>query len=186
MVSAEILAQTREKMDKGVEFLMEQLKGLRTGRPSPALVENIRVDAYGSPMPLKQLASISVPEPRQLLIKPFDPSMVASIEKGLLKSDIGITPETDGKVVRLNVPMMTQEQRDKLVGRVKDEAEKARITIRNIRRDQNKVVEAARKDGNLPEDDEVRTKDEIQKLTKEMEARIDEAVAAKSKEMQES
>ena len=186
MVSTQLVDDTRAKMSKSVEFLVESLRGLRSGRPSPALVENIRVDAYGSPMPLKQLASISVPEPRQLVLKPFDPSMVAAIEKAILKSDIGITPETDGKVVRLNVPMMSQEQRDKLVGRVKDEAEKTRITIRNIRRDQNKLAEAAYKAGEIGEDDEVKTKDAIQKLTKEMEAKIDAIVVAKSKEMQES
>ncbi len=185
MTSEQILADSRDKMQKGLEFFEESLKGLRTGRVTPALVENIRVDAYGSPMPLNQLASISVPEPRMLLVKPFDPSMCTAIEKGILKSDIGITPETDGKVVRLPVPMMSQEQRDKMAGRVKELAEQARVTMRNIRRDQNKVAETARKSSELSEDQEHDLKEDIQKLLKDMEGSIDTLAAARTKEIQE-
>lgn len=186
MSSEQILAESRDKMEKGVEFFNENLKGLRTGRVSPALVENIRVDAYGSPTPLNQIASISVPEPRMLVVKPFDPSMCTAIEKGILKGDIGITPETDGKVVRLPVPMMSQEQRDKMAGRVKDLAEQARVTVRNIRRDQNKAAETARKASELSEDQERDLKDEIQKLVKAMETEIDNISAARTKEIQEA
>ncbi|MDG2148086.1 MAG: ribosome recycling factor [Planctomycetota bacterium] len=186
MNSDQILSESRDKMEKGVEFFRESLNGLRTGRVSPALVENIRVDAYGSPMPLNQLASISVPEPRTLLVKPFDPSMCTAIEKGILKGDIGIMPETDGKVVRLAVPMMSQEQRDKMTGRVKELAEQARVVVRNIRRDQNKAAETARKASELSEDLERDLKDEIQKLVKSMESEIDQIAAARTKEIQES
>ncbi len=181
----EIILETSDKMKKGVEFFAESLRGLRTGRTTPALVENIRVDAYGSPMPLNQLATISSPDARSLAVKPFDPSMCGAIEKAILKSDIGITPESDGKVVRLNVPMMSQEQRDKMTHRVKELAEEARVTVRNIRRDANKSVEAARKAGDLSEDLERDTKDEVQKLTKDSEAEIDKVSEARIKEIQE-
>jgi len=176
-----IVDDTREKMHKGVEFLAQSLKGLRTGRPTPALVENIRVEAYGNPMPLNQVATISVPDPRQLLVKPFDPSTCTAIEKAILKSDVGITPETDGKVVRLNIPPMSQEQRDKLAAKVKDLAEEARVTLRNIRRDQNKVAEGA----GLSEDVERDTKDDIQKVLKDTEAEIDKVAAERVKAIQE-
>ena len=183
MTGDTILAETRDKMRKGVDFFSESLKGLRAGRVTPALVDSVRVDAYGSPMPLNQLATVSVPEPRQLLVKPFDPSMCTAIEKGILKSDLGITPETDGKVVRLNVPMMSQEQRDKMAHRVKELAEQARVTVRNIRRDQNKVAESA---DDLSEDQAHDVKDEIQKLTKEMESEIESLAEARVAEIQDS
>jgi ribosome recycling factor len=186
MSSEKILAETKDKMDKGLEFFRESLQGLRTGRVTPALVDSIRVDAYGSPTPLNQLASVSVPEPRQLVVKPFDPSMCTAIEKAILKSDIGITPETDGKVVRLPVPMMSQEQRDKMAGRVKELAEHARVTVRNIRRDQNKATEVARKASELSEDQERDVKDDIQKLTKSTEEAIDKVGAERTKEIQDA
>ncbi|MGQ0552587.1 MAG: ribosome recycling factor [Planctomycetota bacterium] len=184
MSDSPMIRETREKMKKGVDFFQDGLRGLRTGRPTPALIENIRVDAYGSPMPLNQLAAISVPDARTLVVKPFDPSLCASIEKAILRSDIGITPSSDGKVVRLPVPMMSQEQRDKLTHRVKDLAEHARVTVRNIRRDQNKAAETALKAGTMTEDDERAAKDGIQKLTKDMEAEIDKIVEARIKEIQ--
>lgn len=182
MSAEEILAETRDKMGKGVEFFSEQLKGLRSGRVTASLVDNVRVDAYGSPMPLNQLGTITVPEPRQLLVKPFDPSMCIAIEKGILKSDLGITPETDGKVVRLNVPMMSQEQRDKMGSRVKELAEHARVTVRNIRRDQNKVVDSSK---GLSDDIKHDAKEEINKITKDTEAEIDKVSAARVQEIQE-
>jgi ribosome recycling factor len=182
MTDSELIKDTREKMKKGVDFFHDGLRGLRTGRPTPALVENIRVDAYGSPMPLNQLASIGVPDPHTLVVKPFDPSMCAAIEKAILKSDIGITPSNDGKVVRLPIPMMSQEQRDKMTARVKDLAEEARVAVRNIRRDQNKAAEGAK----LAKDVEHDTKEEIQKITKEMESEIDTISEARIKEIQEA
>jgi len=186
MSAESILADSKDKMQKGVDFFCENLKGLRAGRVTPALVDSVRVDAYGSPMPLNQLATISMPEPRQLLVKPFDPSMCTAIEKGILKSDLGITPATDGKVVRLNVPMMSQEQRDKMASRVKDLAEQARVTVRNIRRDENKLADAASKSHELSEDQARDLKDDIQKLTKEMESEIDKLTEARIHEIQES
>jgi len=183
MSAESILSDTRSKMHKGVEFLSESLRGLRAGRVTPALVEGVKVDAYGSPMPLNQLASISVPEPRQLLVKPFDPSMCAAISKGILKSDLGITPETDGKVVRLNVPMMSQEQRDKMAHRVKELAEQARVTVRNIRREQNKVADSSK---DLNEDQVHDLKDGIQQLTKTSETEIESLQDGRINEIQES
>jgi ribosome recycling factor len=180
-----ILADSKDKMHKGVEFFSDNLRGLRSGRVTPALVDSVRVDAYGSPMPLNQVATISMPEPRQLLVKPFDPSLCTAIEKGILKSDLGITPATDGKVVRLNVPMMSQEQRDKMAGRVKELAEQARVTVRNIRRDQNKLADATSKSHELSEDQARDLKDDIQKLTKDMEVEIDKLSEARIKEIQE-
>lgn len=181
MADHAIVADTRDKMQKGVDFLAENLKGLRAGSVTPALVDGVKVEAYGSPMPLNQVATISMPEPRQLLVKPFDVSMCTAIEKGILKSDLGITPETDGKVVRLNVPMMSQEQRDKMAGRVKDLGEQAKVTVRNIRRDQNKAAEDAEGSDDVKAD----IKDAIQKLTKDMEGAIDSLCGARIKEIQE-
>ena len=181
-----IVKDTRDKMKKAVDFFADSLKGLRTGRPSPALLDHVRVDAYGSPMPLNQVASVSVPDPRTLMIKPFDPSLCTAIEKAVLKSDLGITPASDGKVVRLAIPMMSQEQRDKMTHRVKDLAEQARVTVRNIRRDQNKAAETALKGGALTEDQERQAKDSIQKVLKEMETEIDHVVDGRIKEIQSS
>ena len=186
-MSAEaILSETCDKMQKSVDFLQEGLKGLRSGRVTPGLIDGIRIDAYGSPMPLNQLATISVPEPRQLLVKPFDPSMCTAIEKGILKSDLGITPETDGKLVRLNVPMMSQEQRDKMSGRVKELAEQARVTVRNIRRDQNKLADTASKSSGLSDDQVRDLKADIQKATKDKETAIDKLQDERIVEIQET
>jgi len=181
-----VVRDARDKMKKAVDFFGENLKGLRTGRPSPALVENIKVDAYGSPMPMNQLATISVPDPSTLMIKPFDPSLSPAIEKAILKSDIGITPASDGKVIRLPIPMMSGEQREKLSHRVKDLAEQARVAVRNVRRDQNKAAEVALADGSLTEDQERMAKDGIQKATKDLEAEIDKLVASRIQEIQSS
>ncbi len=180
-----IIGDARDKMSKGVEFFEQGLRGLRTGRATPALVENVKVDAYGSPMPMNQVATINVADARSLVVKPFDPSMCPAIEKAILKSDIGITPESDGKIVRLNIPMMSQEQRDKMAGRVKDLGEEARVTLRNIRRDQNKAIEAAKSDGDLSEDLEHDAKEEINKLIKEYEGQIDAVGKARIKEIQD-
>ncbi|MED5329784.1 MAG: ribosome recycling factor [Planctomycetota bacterium] len=185
MADQEIVDQARTKMEQTITFLGDNLKGLRTGRPTPALVENIKVEAYGSPMPLNQLATITVPDPRSLLLQPFDASLCASIEKGILKSDVGITPESDGKVVRLAIPQMSQEQRDKMCARVGELAEETRVAIRNIRRDQNKAAETKKKSGELSEDLERDTKEAIQKVTKEMESEVDTISTDRVKQIQE-
>ncbi|MBI4878520.1 MAG: ribosome recycling factor [Planctomycetes bacterium] len=176
------LAETKERMKKGVAHFQEQIRGLRSGRATPALVENIRVEYYGSPTPLKQIASIAIPEPRTLVVRPFDPSVLKEIEKAVQKSELGINPQSDGKVVRLTVPDMSEEQRGKLVARVKDLAEQGRVALRNLRRELNKKVE----DGDLGEDDRTTLKDEIQKALKSCEGDIEKILAAKTKEIMET
>lgn len=183
MNSNEIVRETREKMKKGVAHFQEDIKGLRSGRATPALVENIRVEYYGNPTPIKQLGSIAVPEPRALVIKPFDASVIKEIEKAIQKSEIGINPQSDGKVIRLVLPEMSEEQRKKLAGRIKEMAEQARVTLRNLRRDENRRVDDS---DELGDDDKTRAKDEIQKILKAFEAEVDQLAAAKAKEIMET
>jgi ribosome recycling factor len=182
----EIIADVKDRMKKGVEHLTEQLKGLRTGRATPGLVENIKVDYYGSKMPLNQISSISTPDPRTIVVKPFDVSAIKEIEKAIQISDIGINPSNDGKVVRLAVPMFSQEQREKLVGRVKELSEQARVALRNIRREGIKTAEQAKKDSDLTEDDLKAIKDEIQEILKSNEEQLDTNVKSKSSEIMDN
>jgi ribosome recycling factor len=172
-------------MEKSVSLLTDQLRGVRTGRANTGLVDSIRVDYYGSSTPLKQLANLSTPEPQQILIRPFDPSVVGDIVKAIQTSDIGLTPNSDGKVVRLNIPSLSVEQRKKLVGRVKDLAEEARVSIRNIRRDANKQADQEQSDKILTEDDLEKCKEEIQSLTKKFEAKVNDIADKKAAEILE-
>src|SRR6478735_3382932 len=149
----EITFEAEERMEKSVTLLSDQLRGVRTGRANVGLVESIRVDYYGSPTPLKQLANLSTPEPQQILIRPFDQTVIGDIVKAIQASDIGLTPNSDNKVIRLNVPSLSVEQRKKLVARVKDLAEDARIAIRNIRREANKSGDKELTDKTMTEDD---------------------------------
>ena len=179
----DVLLESEEKMDKAARHLAEEYRGLRTGRASAGLVEPIKVDYYGSPTPLKQLATIGTPEPQLIIIKPFDPGSVKDIEKAILTSDLGITPQSDGKVIRLQIPSLSEERRKQLIHRAKEMAEDAKIAVRNIRRDANKQLEQEKKDGTIPEDEMYRGKDEVQKLTDEHEKKIDEHVHRKSDEI---
>ena len=181
----EIVLEAEDRMEKSVALLIDQLRGVRTGRASVGLIDSIRVDYYGSLTPLKQMANLSTPEPQQILIRPFDPSVIGDIVKAIQASDIGLTPNSDGKAVRLNVPSLSVEQRKKLVGRVKDLAEEARVSIRNIRRDANKQADAEMADKLLTEDDVERCKEEIQSLTKRFEGRVNETAERKSAEVLE-
>src|SRR4030088_208836 len=158
----EIVLEAEDRMEKRIALQTDQLRGVRTGRANVGLVDSIRVDYYGSPTPLKQLANLSTPEPQQILIRPLDPLVGGDIVKAIQTSDIGLTPNSDGKVVRLNVPSLSLEQRKKLVGRVKDLAEEARVAIRNIRRDANKQADGETAEKVLTEDDLERCKVEIQ------------------------
>src|ERR1700748_2106033 len=142
----EIVLEAEERMEKSLALLTDQLRGVRTGRANVGLVDSIRVGDYGSPTPLKQLANLSTPEPQQILIRPFDPSVIGDIVKAIQTSDLGLTPNSDGKVVRLNVPPLSVEQRKRLSNRVKELAEEARVAIRNIRRDANKQAETEQAD----------------------------------------
>ena len=178
----QIMSDVEDRMDKAVAHLKDGLRGIRTGRATPALIDNVRVDYYGSPTPLNQLAQISVPEPRQLLVKPFDAGALADIERAILKSDIGMTPNSDGKVLRLSLPVLSEEQRKKLANRVKDLGEQARVSLRNVRRDGNKHVESSKKDG-LSEDLAADLVDQVQELLKKHESAIDAILKSKTEEI---
>lgn len=182
----EILMDVEENMESAVEYLRREFRGIRTGRANPGLVEHIKVDYYGSPTDLRQLASISVPEANMIIVKPFDPASMKEIERAIQASDLGITPAADGKVIRLIVPALSGERRNQLIGQVKKMAEAARISIRNARRDGNKGVDQLEKDSAITEDDAHRGKDQIQKLTDKFEKQVDELLDAKTTEIQES
>lgn len=179
----EIVLESDDTMDKAVEHLHTQLRGIRTGRANPGLVENIRVDYYGSPTPIKQLANIGVPEPTTLAIKPFDPSSCGEIEKAILASNLGITPNSDGKLIRLAIPPLSDERRKQMVKMAKDYAEDQRVALRNIRREAMRQIDALKKDGKLPEDEANRTKEEMEELTKAKVKKVDEILDEKTKEL---
>jgi len=183
----DIQLEAEERMEKAVEVLKQELRTVRTGRASTALVEHIRVEvqSYGSTMELRQLAALSTPESNLILIKPFDPNTLPDIERAIEKSNIGITPVTDGRVIRLPVPPLSTERRQQLAQQVRQLAENQRVAIRNIRRDANRQIDQQQKEGLISEDDAKRAKDEIQKLTDEYIEQIDELLEAKVKEIEE-
>lgn len=185
MSADEILLDVEERMEKAVDKLKHDLAGIRTGRANPGLVDSLRVEAYGSPTPIKQLASIGAPEPTQIVIRPFDPGTLKDIEKAILASPLGLTPMNDGKLIRLNVPPLSTETRRKLVGRIKELTEEAKVSVRNVRRDGNKQADQEEKDKILSEDDCESLKEEIQELTKTFENRASELAKAKEQEVME-
>ncbi|MED5401616.1 MAG: ribosome recycling factor [Planctomycetota bacterium] len=179
----EILLDCEDRMEKAVGVYQGQLQGLRTGRATPALVDSLRVEAYGAPTPLKQLANVSVPEPQQIVIRPFDPGVINDIVKAIQASELGLAPNSDGRLVRLNVPSLSTERRRQLVSRVKELAEEARVAIRNIRRDANKHAEQGEKQKLFSEDDRDQAKDEIQELTKRFEGKVNDLASSKETEV---
>jgi ribosome recycling factor len=185
MSSDEILLDCEERMEKAVNVLRDELRGLRTGRATPALVDSLRIEYYGSPTPLKQLAQISTPDPQSIVIRPYDHSALKDIEKAIRSSDLGMSPNNDGKMIRLQVPPMSGEQRQKMVTRIKKSAEEAKVACRNIRRDANKQFEAAEKNKEMTEDERDQGKEEVQALLKKFEDRITEMADKKSKEVME-
>ncbi len=182
----DILLECEEKMEHAVEFFHQELRGIRTGRASAGLVEHLKVDYYGSPAELRQLAAIAVPEPDLIVIKPFDPASLKDIERAILASDLGITPNSDGKLIRLAIPPLSVERRKRLAAQLKKMAEEARVAVRNVRRDANKAADKEEADGALPEDDAEKCKEEIQKLTDQYGRKIDEMLEEKNKEVIES
>ena len=156
---------------------------MRSGRASTGLVDGLKVEYYGTPTPLGQMAQISVPEARMIVIKPFDASQINEVAKAIQASDLGINPQIDGKIIRLNIPPLSEERRKQLVGLVKEKGEAAKIAVRNVRRDANKHADAAKKDGDLTEDDLKKIKDEIQDETKSHEGKIDEYLKSKVEEL---
>ena len=185
MTSEEILFDAEERMEKAVSVFQGELRGLRTGRATPALVDSIRVEYYGSPTPIKQLAQINTPDPQQILIRPYDASVLKEFEKAIRASDLGMSPNNDGKMIRLTVPPMSGEQRQKMVARIKKSAEEAKVAIRNIRRDANKHFDQAEKAKEMTEDERDKGKDEVQSLTKKFEDRVTEMADKKAKEVME-
>ncbi|GAB6166825.1 ribosome recycling factor [Thermostilla marina] len=185
MTEDEILLTVEEKMEKAVAVLKQSLAGIRTGRANPGLVESLKVEAYGSPTPLKQLATVGAPEPQTIVIRPFDPGTLKDIEKAIQSSELGFNPQNDGRVIRINVPPLSNEVRQKMVRRIKDLCEEAKLAIRNIRREGNKAADAAEKAKELSEDDRDRIKERIQELTKQYEEKANEAAKAREKEVLE-
>jgi len=185
MTSEEILFDAEERMEKAISIFKDDLRGLRTGRATPALVDGLRVEYYGSPTPLKQLAQISTPDPQQIVIKPYDPSVLKEIEKAIRSSDLGMSPTNDGKLIRLSVPPMSGEQRKKMATHISKESEKAKVSCRNIRRDANKQFDAAEKAKEMTEDERDNGKEEVQTLLKRFEDQIDELAERKTKEIME-
>lgn len=185
MTSDEILFDCEERMEKAVKVFADELRGLRTGRATPALVDSLRVEAYGSQMPLKQLAQIGTPDAQSILIRPFDPATLKDIEKAIRSSDLGLSPNNDGKMIRLQVPPMSGEQRQKLVQRIKKLAEEAKVACRNVRRDANKNFDTAEKEKTMSEDECDKGKEEVQSLLKKFEDQITQLADKKSKEVME-
>jgi len=179
------LAEAKEKMAKAIGVLKEELAGIRTGRATPALLSRMVVDYYGTQVPIIQLASFSVPEPRTLLIQPYDKNAVSAMEKAILASDLGITPSNDGNVIRLNFPPLTEERRKDLIKLVHQRGEEGRVAVRNVRRHSKEELERLERDGGISEDELMRSEKELQKLTDQRVAEIDEIVAHKELELKE-
>lgn len=185
VVTEETLLDAMDKMAKAVEHVQSQFSTVRTGRAAPALVERLTVEYYGAPVPLQQLAAIQVPEARMLLIKPHDRGSLAAVEKAIRESDLGVAPNNDGVVIRLNFPSLTEERRRDYVKVVKNMAEEGRIAVRNLRRDARKAMEAAQHDGDISEDDLERAEKELEKITHEHVDKIDGALGRKEAELLE-
>jgi ribosome recycling factor len=179
------LKEATEKMAKAVTHLKEDLSGIRTGRATPALLNRVMVEYYGTPVPLQQLASMSVPEPRTLMVQPFDKTAVGAIEKAILASDLGITPGNDGNVIRLSFPPLTEERRRDLVKQVHSRAEDGRVAVRNVRRHHKDEVEKLEKQHEISEDDLKRAEKELQRVTDQFVAEIDEIQRHKEQELME-
>ena len=183
MPTDDIMMDCELNMEKGIDHLQHELRGIRTGRATPAIVENVKVDYYGAPTDLRSIASISVPESTQLLIKPFSPGDMKAIEKAINDSKLGLTPQSDGKTLRLRLPSLSQERRMQLVGQCKEMGERAKITIRNARRDANKLFETEQKASVVTEDEASSGKESVQELTKKFEARVEELLEKKRAEV---
>jgi ribosome recycling factor len=181
----DVTSDAEERMEKALGVLKNNLAGIRTGRATPGLVDSVRVTVYGSQTPLKQLASVGAPEPNQLVIRPFDPSTIKDIEKAIVASELGLNPQNDGRIIRINIPPLSSDVRKKLVTRIKELAEEARISIRSVRRDANKAIETAEKDKIAGEDDCEKAKEEVQELTKKYEASVGELAKARESEVME-
>jgi ribosome recycling factor len=173
------------KMEQAVAHLKDDLAGIRTGRAAPAVINRVTVEYYGTPVPLNQLAGVSVPEPRLLQIQPFDKSAISAIERAIMQSDLGITPSNDGNVIRLAFPPLTEERRKELVKQVHHRAEEARVAVRNVRRHAKEEMEKLEHDGAISQDDLIRAEKELQKLTDRFVTEVDEIQGHKEQELME-
>ncbi len=181
----DIYADAQDRMEKALDSLERDFKRLRTGRASVSLVDGIRVAYYGTPTPLNQLATLTIPDPRTIMIQPWDNSVIGEIERSILKSELGLTPMNDGKIIRINIPPLTTERRRELVKIVKKMAEETKVAVRNIRRDANEMIKDLKKDKEISEDDQFRAQEETQKVTDEFIKRIDALYTVKEKEILE-
>ena len=181
----DIYADAQDRMDKALDSLERDFRRLRTGRASVSLVDGIRAEYYGTPTQLNQLATLTIPDPRTIMIQPWDTSIIGDVEKAILKSELGLTPMNDGKVIRINIPPLTTERRRELVKVVKKMAEEAKVAVRNIRRDANEMIKDLKKDKEISEDEQFRAQEEMQKITDESIKRIDVAYSVKEKEILE-
>jgi ribosome recycling factor len=181
----EVILETEERMDKSVHVFDSELSKIRTGRASTALVEHIMVDYYGTQTPLNQLATISTPESRTILIQPWDVNAIEDIEKAIMTSDLGINPSNDGKVIRISIPVLTEERRKELVKHIGKLAEDYRVSIRNIRRDTNNKIKDAEKEQHIPEDEAKRVHDQVQEITDKFVQKINDRFEKKEKEILE-
>jgi ribosome recycling factor len=179
----EIILDTEERMEKAIEVLKKNLNGIRTGRANPGLVDSVRVDVYGSPTPIKQVAAVGAPEPAQIVIRPYDQGIIKEIEKAIVAADLGFNPQNDGRVVRINIPPLSTDVRKKMVSRIKDLCEESRVAIRNVRRDGNKAAEQAAKDKIISEDQRDDLKDQVQELTRKYEEIANTAAKAREKDV---
>lgn len=182
----DILLDTEERMEKAIAKLKGDLAGIRTGRANPGLVDSLRVEVYGSPTPIKAIASVGAPEATQIVIRPFDPGTLKDIEKAVQASGLGLNPQNDGRLIRINIPPLSTEVRRKLVSRIKELAEEAKVAVRNVRRDANKTADQEQKDKLITEDDRDQLKEEVQELTKKFEGIATDSAAAKEKEVMET
>ena len=181
----DIYQDTRESMGKSIEALERELQRVRTGRASLSILDGIRVDYYGTLTPLNQMATLAVPESRLITIQPWDVSVIKDIEKAILKSDLGLTPANDGKILRISIPPLTEERRKDLVKLVHKMCEDHKVSVRNVRRDSNELLKSLKKDGDVSEDEALKAQDEVQKITDEHIKLIDECYTNKEKEILE-
>ena len=179
------LSATKEKMQHSLEALEREFSAIRTGRATPALLDRLRIDYFGSEMPVNQIATVSVPEPRQLLISPWDKTVLPAIEKAIFASDLSMTPNSDGSTIRLEIPALTEERRKELVKLAHHKAEEAKVAVRNLRREANETLDKREKKEHMPEDEVERGKKEVQKLTDEFITKVDEVTARKVAEIME-
>jgi ribosome recycling factor len=186
MQADDILLDVEDRMEKAILKLKQNLTGIRTGRANPGLVDSVRVDVYGALTPLKQVATVACPESNQIVIRPFDAGTLNDIEKGIIAADLGYTPNNDGRVIRLNIPPLSTQVRQKMVARVKELCEEAKVAVRNVRRDGNKTAEQSEKNKVFSEDVRDSTKEEIQKLTKKYEDEANELAKNRENDVMES